>query len=127
MDPPSAPHAHLDRHIWYIPSLFVLGANLPLLNEIFLFAFTKFETALPINVHFVLHRSTEVLLSNAAGTMRATSPTTHKRDVTLATDRLPAMLVRRGGQRASRGRSCPHCCKRAVVLLLLGLARPAAS
>ena len=155
--PPSPPHTHLDRHIWYIPSLFVLGANLPLLNEIFLFAFTKFETALPINVHFVLHRSTEVFLSNAAGTMRATSPTTHKRDDTLATDRLPAagstpclapaaararetpcpllpaltasvwMLGRRGGQRASRGRSCPHRWKRAVVLLLLGLARPTAS
>jgi len=60
--PPSPPHTHLDRHIWYIPSLFVLGANLPLISEIFLFAFTKFETALPINVHFVLHRSTEVFM-----------------------------------------------------------------
>jgi len=72
-----------------------------------------------------------------------------KRDDTLATDRLPAggstpclapaaahswktpcpllhTLGRRGGQRASRSRSCPHCWKR-VVLLLLGLARPAAS
>ena len=55
-------HDPVHTHIWYIPGFFVLAANTPLLCEIFLFSFTSFKTSVPINVHFVLHRATEVFM-----------------------------------------------------------------
>jgi len=55
-------HVTSHTHIWYIPILFIVGANLPLMIEVFLFGCTAYKPALPINVHFVLHRATEVFM-----------------------------------------------------------------
>ena len=55
-------HDESHKHIWYIPVLYILGANMPLLLEVFLFSCTSYKPSLPINVHFVLHRATEVFM-----------------------------------------------------------------
>jgi len=49
-------------HIWYIPTLLVAGANTPLFIEFFGYALCSYTPAMPINVHFVLHRCTEVFM-----------------------------------------------------------------
>ena len=62
-------HAELTRgeiaepmHIWYIPALLLVGANTPIMIELIAFLVTKYKPALPMNVNFLLHRSTEVFM-----------------------------------------------------------------
>jgi len=55
-------HESHHKHIWYIPMLLIIGANSPIMIELIAFQVMKYKPALPMNVNFLLHRSTEIFM-----------------------------------------------------------------
>lgn len=49
-------------HLFYVPISLILGANTPIIAEMFAYMATKYKPALPMNTAFVLHRCTEIFM-----------------------------------------------------------------
>jgi hypothetical protein len=59
----AAQHAKSEHtHLFYVPISLILGANTPIIAEMFAYLATKYKPALPMNTAFVLHRCTEIFM-----------------------------------------------------------------
>ena len=52
----------LHKHTFYIPALLVAGANTPIVLEFLGYGLCGYKPGIPLNVHFMLHRCTEVFM-----------------------------------------------------------------
>ena len=55
-------HSAEHTHLVYIPLLLLVGSNSPILIETVCYWCTSYRPATPLNVVFLLHRSTEIFM-----------------------------------------------------------------